>query len=86
MWTDGHGAVHLVRLIVDPARRGQGLGRALCQQLLTEALARSGDGRVRLKVRRDNPAALRTYLSAGFREENPAPGRHVLMLVYRRQE
>lgn len=85
VWIDAHGAVHLVRLIVDRARRGQGLGRALCHQLLAEALARSADGSVRLKLRRDNAAALRTYLSAGFREEGPAPGPHVLTLVYRRQ-
>lgn len=86
VWTDAPGDVHLVRLIVDPARRGQGLGRTLCQQLLAEALALPGDGRVRLKLRRDNAAALRTYLSVGFREEAPAPGPHVLMLVYRRED
>lgn len=86
VWTDTHGAMHLVRLIVDPARRGQGLGRTLCQRLLAEALARSSDGRVRLKLRRDNTAALRTYLSVGFREKEQAPGPHVLMLVYQRED
>jgi ribosomal protein S18 acetylase RimI-like enzyme len=82
VWTDAQGGVHLVRLIVDPARRGQGLGRLLCQRLLADALARSTDGRVRLKLRRDNAAALRVYLSVGFREEEPAPAPHLLVLVY----
>ena len=82
VWTDAQGAVHLVRLIVDPARRGQGLGRLLCRRLLAEALALSRDGQVRLKLRRDNAAALRAYLSVGFREEAPAPAPHLLMLVY----
>ena len=82
VWTDAQGAVHLVRLIVDPARRGQGLGRLLCRRLLADALARSSDGRVRLKLRRDNAVALRVYLSVGFREEQPAPAPHLLTLVY----
>ena len=30
VWIDAQGAVHLVRLIVGPARRGQGLGHVLC--------------------------------------------------------
>lgn len=82
VWTDAQGAVHLVRLIVDTARRGQGLGRVLCRHLLADAMARSRDGRVRLKLRRDNAPALRTYVSAGFREEEPAPAPHLLVLVY----
>lgn len=83
VWTDVHGAVHLVRLIVDPARRGQGLGRVLCDRLLADALARSGGGCVHLKLRRDNTPALRTYLSAGFREQEPSPAPHLLVMVYR---
>ena len=82
VWIDAQGAVHLVRLIVDPARRGHGLGHVLCRRLLADALVRSRDGRVRLKLRRDNAAALRIYLSAGFREEEPPPAPHLLTLVY----
>ena len=82
VWTDVQGAVHLVRLIVDPARRGQGLGHVLCRRLLADALTCSSDGRVRLKLRRDNAAALRVYLAAGFREEQPPPAPHLLTLVY----
>jgi [ribosomal protein S18]-alanine N-acetyltransferase len=82
VWIDAQSAVHLVRLIVDPARRGEGLGHVLCRRLLADALLRSCDGRVRLKLRRDNAAALRVYLSAGFREEEHPPAPHLLTLVY----
>lgn len=54
---------------VSPASRGQGLGaagvRALAAQLLASAPV------VGLHVREDNPAAIRAYLSAGFREDAP---------------
>lgn len=54
---------------VNPAFRGQGLGaagvRALSARLLGEAPV------VGLHVREDNPAAIRAYLAAGYREDAP---------------
>jgi RimJ/RimL family protein N-acetyltransferase len=54
---------------VSPGARGQGLGaagvRALTAQLLASAPV------VGLHVREDNPAAIRAYLSAGYREDAP---------------
>jgi ribosomal protein S18 acetylase RimI-like enzyme len=55
----------LARLIVDPAARGSGLGRALAGLLLAEA-RRLGWSDVWLRVAPDNEAALRAYAAAGF--------------------
>jgi GNAT superfamily N-acetyltransferase len=50
-----------------PAARGQGAGRAVLSAL-AEWAALSGAEQMYLQVERDNPAALRLYESAGFRE------------------
>jgi ribosomal-protein-alanine N-acetyltransferase len=47
---------------VDPAYRGQGIGRELLARLLEYAAG----GTVYLEVRTDNPAAIGLYESAGF--------------------
>ena len=61
----------LARLIVDPARRGRGLGRLLATLLLAEA-RRLGWADVWLRVVPDNEPALRAYAAAGFRRATPA--------------
>lgn len=50
---------------VDEAARGRGLGRALMDQLLSEA-RRRGIPRMLLEVRADNPVAQSLYASLGF--------------------
>jgi ribosomal protein S18 acetylase RimI-like enzyme len=65
LWVDGEEAeVELARLIVAPPRRGVGVGRELAR-LLAER-ARLMYPTVFLRVRRNNNAALRSYVAAGF--------------------
>jgi GNAT superfamily N-acetyltransferase len=57
----------LARVILAPAFRGRGLGRALVAAALDAAGAR-GFRAVELNVRRHNDAAIRTYSTVGFRD------------------
>ena len=61
---DDEGEVELARLIVDPARRGQGIGRDLVTDLTAHALTSYPD--IILRVHPDNRAALRCYAAAQF--------------------
>lgn len=74
------GAVHLGRIIVSPAARGQGLGRWLCQLLVTQAVHATGATAVTLRVNRDNAAALSLYCSLGFTPVEPAFTEEVLFM------
>ena len=72
IWDDAdEDEVELARLIIDPHRRRQGVGRLLVDQLLTRA-RRSGRADCFLRVAPDNTAALALYRSAGFRDVDPA--------------
>lgn len=51
--------------MVDPSRRGQGLGRALVERAVDVFRAR-GHRRFRLDVSADNLAAIRAYQAIGF--------------------
>jgi ribosomal protein S18 acetylase RimI-like enzyme len=51
---------------VDPARRGQGLGRALVTHAL-QTYREQGFTRFRLDVSADNRAAIRVYEAAGLK-------------------
>lgn len=65
LWVDhDEQEVELARLIVDPARRGRGVGRRLAALLADRARASYAD--VFLRVHPDNAAALRSYAAAGF--------------------
>ncbi|MBQ5330361.1 MAG: GNAT family N-acetyltransferase [Oscillospiraceae bacterium] len=55
-------------VIVDPVRRGQGIGRQMMELAKKEAAERFGARFATLGVFADNVPALRCYLSAGFRE------------------
>ncbi len=69
-WVDDDEAgVELARLIVDPAERGQGLGRYLASGLAE--LARAKYPLVFLRVHPDNIAAQRSYAAAGFEPVEP---------------
>ncbi len=56
---------HINKLAVRPEWRGQGLARALIDQVLREA-SRLGAYRARLEVRRSNDIARRLYEGMGF--------------------
>ncbi|WP_353980774.1 GNAT family N-acetyltransferase [Salinicola endophyticus] len=67
---------HLARLIVAPERRGQGLGRSLCQHLLAQARQRQARC-VTLNVFRDNLAALALYQALGFVDRGTTDARGI---------
>jgi ribosomal protein S18 acetylase RimI-like enzyme len=56
----------LYDIVVDPAQRGQGIGRALLEATL-EALKTRGAPRVVLSTAERNEAAQRLFEGAGFR-------------------
>lgn len=64
------GRCHINLVLVDPARRGVGIGAALLKQLLRDA-ERLGHRRAQLWVRVDNDPARRLYEKLGFRSEGP---------------
>lgn len=61
--------VHLLNVAVDPARRRQGIGRALVEDVLAYARAHDAS-KVLLEVRASNDAALRLYERLGFQRFN----------------
>lgn len=65
-WVQSPASVHLGRLIVAPGRRGQGLGRWLCERLGEVAVEATGAAYLTLRVFRDNEAAVRVYRSLGY--------------------
>ena len=58
---------HILDVAVDPAFRGQGLGRLLVEQVLTDC-RQAGASFVSLEVRPSNRAAIALYLAMGFTE------------------
>jgi ribosomal protein S18 acetylase RimI-like enzyme len=57
---------YISRVAIDPARRGQGLGRHMVRLAIQEANARGLSG-IRLDVSADSTAAIRAYRAAGLR-------------------
>jgi ribosomal protein S18 acetylase RimI-like enzyme len=80
IWSDGQ-ECYLAELYVAPARRGQGLGRALMEAALREARDRGADT---MDIGVDEPdlAARRLYEGLGF--TNRSGGDGPLMYVYER--
>jgi ribosomal protein S18 acetylase RimI-like enzyme len=80
IWSDGQ-ECYLAELYVAPARRGQGLGRALMEAALLEARDRGADT---MDIGVDEPdlAARRLYESLGFTNRSGPDG--PLMYVYER--
>ena len=75
LWIDAEeNEVELARIIVDPAVRGKGLGRALVRHLLAEA-RKIGYADVFLRVHPENDAAERLYRTVGFVPVDPALAR-----------
>lgn len=57
-----------LRLVVDPAARGQGVGRKLAMHALREALA-AGLGKIVVEVVAEQEGAVRIFTELGFRGE-----------------
>ncbi len=64
----------LGKVLIFPAYRGIGLGRALVRSAVDEALAGLGLREVTLLVFDCNDAAIATYRSLGFAPSPPDPG------------
>jgi RimJ/RimL family protein N-acetyltransferase len=62
-------AVRIGRVLVDPGRRGQGLGAAMMRAALAVAFRDLGMHRVELGVFDANPAAIACYERVGFRRD-----------------
>jgi ribosomal protein S18 acetylase RimI-like enzyme len=80
IWTSGQES-YLAELYVTPARRGQGLGRALMEAALSEARHRGADT-MNIEVDEPDLAARRLYESLGF--SNRAGENGCVMYVYER--
>lgn len=64
------GTAEVKRVVVDPAARGQGIGRALMQELETIAKA-EGIRLIQLETGPHSAEALRLYRACGYRERGP---------------
>jgi ribosomal protein S18 acetylase RimI-like enzyme len=80
IWSTGL-ECYLAELYVTPARRGQGLGRALMEAALREARSRGADT-MDIGVDKPDLAARRLYESLGFSNRSAADG--PVMFVYER--
>lgn len=65
--------VRLGWIVVDPARRGEGWGRALMTRLIADTRQHHGAVPLTLGVFAHNQSAVRLYRSLGFREQPPTP-------------
>lgn len=79
--TKDSGRRHLSRLIVNPARRGEGLGRQLLAGLLEAAIA-SGAVVASLNVDPLNETAIRLYERLGFRANPESPHAEPARFIY----
>ena len=67
------GSCTLCRVIIDPARRGMGSGKALVESLSRQAFEHLGYRRLLLNVFTFNVPAVRCYRSLGFRPLPKSP-------------
>ena len=81
--TTAPGTMHLARIIVDPASRGQGIGQSLCLLLMELAQRTLGPDRFTLRVYPDNLPALTTYQRLGFVSVDANPATGVLLMEKR---
>ncbi|MBZ5487168.1 GNAT family N-acetyltransferase [Halomonas aquamarina] len=74
------GVIHLARLVVDPALRGQGMGRALCTALMEEGASKQQVKAFTLKVFESNVPAFHLYQSLGFEPNGRAKTGAIFMV------
>lgn len=83
IWINAAGAVNLVRILIAPHLRGQGLGKMLCALLVAEAGRLTGTDTVKLRVRRNNAAAVAVYSHLGFQVLELESNSEVLAMALR---
>jgi ribosomal-protein-alanine N-acetyltransferase len=71
---------HLARIITNPQKRGNGLGRKMCVHLINKASQLNKNG-VSLNVYRDNSFAKNLYISLGFSEQPEGSTNEALFMV-----
>jgi diamine N-acetyltransferase len=84
----GDRVIELRRMVVAPASRGTGQGRALLRAALAYAYDQHGARRVWLDVRPGNQRARSLYEAEGFApvaDAGPAPGDDLLVMEHRRE-
>jgi ribosomal-protein-alanine N-acetyltransferase len=81
IWTNSAGVVNLVRILVAPDLRGQGLGKKLCALLLDHATQVLGAPSVKLRVYRNNLPAVAVYRSLGFEAIESESNAEVLAML-----
>jgi [ribosomal protein S18]-alanine N-acetyltransferase len=62
----GNWVIRLARIIVSAFHRGRGIGKALCQLLMENAVGATAVGTFVLSIYRDNPSAIAAYSGLGF--------------------
>lgn len=82
-WPTSPGTLHLGRIIISPQARGRGLGRALMQALVAQALQSAAVERLTLRVYRDNVAAVSLYRDLGFHPMEDASTPELLFMQHR---
>ncbi|STQ91119.1 GNAT family N-acetyltransferase [Iodobacter fluviatilis] len=82
IWLSPNGKTNLIRILVDPAMRGRGIGKNLCALLLAEALRISNTAQVFLRVRRDNLPAVAVYRFLSFKDIEGESNADVLAMAY----
>lgn len=69
IWQDIDRKAAVARVLIDPTRRGEGLGKQMVDRVLEHAFDDLDLHRVTLGAWAHNQAAIRTYESCGFRRE-----------------
>ncbi|MAE53007.1 MAG: hypothetical protein CMI20_02725 [Opitutae bacterium] len=60
--------LHLCRIIVDPQKRGQGLGKRFCKLLIEKPRSTGSYKRIMINVLSENKPAIACYSSLGFQK------------------
>lgn len=85
-WTRSEHTVHLGRILVAPASRGNGYGTLLCKLLISEALKTTNAEKITLRVYRDNAKALAIYSNLGFLNDESENDKDVMLMLATTQQ
>lgn len=82
-WPRDEQRTHLGRIIVNRHQRGLGIGKVLCEQLITAASKATGSPIISLRVYRDNHIAHQLYQRLGFEAQENDSSAEVLAMEKR---